>query len=119
MEFAGLTFLMATPRKKFWTTLETGLRQAKRTGQNVYVFPTAEGMKLGKQPPPFRLQHYIAKPDGSYEYVEPVIPKTEVTPGVGKAKDLYWYTISELKSMCRDRGLSDSGTKGDLVRRLQ
>ena len=104
-------FVAPTPKGSVEQALETGLKQAKKTGQNVYVFPTAEGMKLGKQPPPFGLQHYIAKPDGSYEYVKPAIPKA--------GKDLYWWNINELRQMCREGGLSDRGSKEDLVQRLK
>ena len=40
----------------------------------------------------------------------------EVTP---PTKDLYWYTIPELKAMCRGRGLSGTGDKNQLIRRLK
>lgn len=33
-------------------------------------------------------------------------------------ENLYWLTITELKERCRSKGLPDSGSKEDLVRRL-
>lgn len=71
-------FVAPTPKGSVEQAIETGLKQAKKTGENVYVFPTAEGMKLGSQPPPFQLQHYVAKPDGSYKYVESKAEPTAV-----------------------------------------
>lgn len=34
-------------------------------------------------------------------------------------KDLRWWTITELKAACRRKGLSVSGNKEDLIRRLK
>lgn len=31
---------------------------------------------------------------------------------------LYSYTVSQLKEMCKQKGLSTEGSKGDLIRRL-
>ena len=34
-------------------------------------------------------------------------------------KNFQWYSISELKRMCKDRGLSTEGSKETLIRRLR
>lgn len=45
---------------------------------------------------------------------EPELPHYETV-----ARHLYWNTIAELKQMCRNRRLSDEGSKEDLIRRLK
>lgn len=34
-------------------------------------------------------------------------------------ENLYWLTVNELRAMCREQGLLDSGNKEDLVQRLK
>jgi len=47
------------------------VRAAKKlkSDHDLYVFPTAEGMLIDKNPPPFGIQHIIIKPDGSHQII--------------------------------------------------
>ena len=35
------------------------------------------------------------------------------------SKNLYWYSIADLKKMCLNKGLNTEGSKEDLIRRLK
>lgn len=60
---------------------------------------------------------------GKLQELKRVKIKPEVAPKVGvpqeeAPKNLYWYSIAELREMCRKRRLDTGGSKDDLVRRL-
>ena len=40
---------------------------AQHADKNLYVYPTAYGMVIDRQAPPFGLQHIVVKPDGTTE----------------------------------------------------
>jgi len=62
-------FIAPTAKGDVGEAVRAGLKRAAKTGKDVYAFPTAEGMKLGNEPPPFGVQHIILKPDGTHEVV--------------------------------------------------
>ena len=51
---------------------EDAVKAAKRlkADRDLFVYPAGAGMTIAGQAPPFRLQHYAVKPDGSHERVE-------------------------------------------------
>ena len=95
---------------------------------NLYVYPTAEGMAIAKEPPPFGLQHIIIRPDGTHKVVSAgasfeagrlagdFIPKEESLDEIG---DLYWFTVNELQFLCGVCGQGTAGNKEALINRLK
>ena len=69
---AGVTggFVAPTTKGSVGQAVAEGLRSAKKLNRELYVFPTADGMKIGKAPPPFGVQHIIVRPDGTHQVVQ-------------------------------------------------
>lgn len=105
-----------------------------KADHSLYVFPTVEGMTIGKEKPPFGIQHIIVKPDGTHEAIsaatsfeegrkagvepqapakvaqpatKPVAPVAKMSP-IGDKPTLLEYAKSKLTKETADRITSES-----------
>lgn len=124
-EFVRVTY-WDTPKKKrsFWAKKDGEIGKA-----NLYIPVDGEGVDLshmdrkGRAVLPKHLipkeliiseePAQVRKKDGLLVTRRPELTSLDVT------KDIWLCTVSELRSICRGRGLSGEGNKEDLVRRYR
>lgn len=60
-------------------TIRAARQLAARAEKPAYVFPTAYGLTIDWQKPPFGLQHYTVSPDGAYQFTDATYQYREAT----------------------------------------